>query len=342
MATSSLEAQWQSQAERRRRIIKLMLLVVVVILVFLIVVWFWMTQPLLSRATPNSERTVDPSRLEAHVRKLSTEFGPRDFSHPENLNQVAAYIKNELSQTGAFVGEQVYRVRGQYYRNVIAHIGPETEERIIVGAHYDTAGPLPGADDNASGVAGLIELARLLVRQQLKVRVELVAFSTEEPPYFGTTGMGSYVHAESLRQQNVRVRAMFSLEMIGYFSDAPGSQHFPIGLLNVFYPSTGNYIAVVGRLTDGLLVRRTKAVMRNAAPLPVYSINAPQFIPGVDFSDQRNYWHVGYDAVMITDTAFYRNRNYHTAEDTAEKLDYKRMAMVVEGVNAIVAELSRW
>jgi len=342
MATSSIEAQWQSQAERRRRIIKLMLLVVLIILVLLIAVWFWMTQPLLSRATPNSARTVDPSRLEAHVLKISTEFGPRDFDHPENLDQVAAYIKNELSQTGAFVSEQVYRVRGKSYRNVIAHFGPETEERIIVGAHYDTAGPLPGADDNASGVAGLIELARLLDRQQLKVRVELVAFSTEEPPYFGTTGMGSYVHAESLRQQNVRVRAMFNLEMIGYFSDAPNSQHFPIGALSALYPSTGNYIAVVGRLSDGLLVRRTKAALRNAAPLPVYSINAPQFIPGVDFSDQRNYWHAGYSAVMITDTAFYRNRNYHTADDTAEKLDYKRMAMVVEGVNSIVSELARW
>lgn len=319
-----------------------MLLVLLILLLALIVVWFWVTQPLLSRATPNSQRTVDPSRLEAHVRKLSIEMGPRDELHPENLDHVAAYIKSEFSQTGTFVSEQVYRVKGQYYRNVIAHFGPETEERIIVGAHYDTAGPFPGADDNASGVAGLIELARLLKPQELKVRVELVAFSTEEPPYFGTTGMGSYVHADSLRQQNVRVRAMFNLEMIGCFSDAPNSQHLPVGLLNAFYPSTGNYIAVVGRLSDGLLVRRTKATMRNAAPLPVYSINAPQFVTGVDFSDQRNYWHAGYNAVMITDTAFYRNRNYHTAEDTAEKLDYKRMAMVVEGVYATVSELARF
>ena len=318
-----------------------MLLVVLILLLALIAVWFWMTQPLLSRATPNSQRTVDPSRLEAHVRKLSIEMGPRDELHPENLDHVAAYIKNEFSQTGAFVSEQLYRINGKSYRNVIADFGPETEERIIVGAHYDTAGPFPGADDNASGVAGLIELARLLKPQELKVRVELVAFSTEEPPYFGTTGMGSYVHADSLHQQNVRVRAMFHLEMIGCFSDAPNSQHFPVGLLNVFYPSTGNYIAVVGRLTDGLLVRRTKAAMRNAAPLPVYSINAPQFVTGVDFSDQRNYWQAGYNAVMITDTAFYRNRNYHTEHDTAEKLDYKRMAMVVEGVYATVSELAR-
>jgi len=342
MTTSAIEAQWQSQAERRRRIIKFMLLVVLILLLVLIAIWFWVTQPLLSRATPNSQRTVDPSRLEAHVRTLSIEMGPRDERHPENLDQVATYIKNELSQTGATVSEQVYRVKAGSYRNVIAQFGPETQERIVVGAHYDTAGELPGADDNASGVAGLIELARLLNQQQLKVRVELVAFSTEEPPYFGTTGMGSYVHADSLRQQNVRVRAMFSLEMIGYFSDAPNSQHFPIGLLSGFYPSTGNYIAVVGRLTDASLVRRTKAAMRNAAPLAVYSINAPQLVTGVDFSDQRNYWQAGYNAVMITDTSFYRNRNYHTAADTAEKLDYKRMAMVVEGVYATVSELARY
>jgi Zn-dependent M28 family amino/carboxypeptidase len=153
--------------------------------------------------------------------------------------------------------------------------------------------------------------------------------------------MGSSVHAVSLSKQNVRVRAMFSLEMLGCFSDAPNSQHFPIGVLSAFYPSTGNYIAVVGRISDGFLVRRTKAAMRNAAPLPVYSINAPQFVPGIDFSDQLNYWHAGYGAVMITDTAFYRNRNYHTAQDTAEKLDYKRMAMAVEGVYAVVMDLAR-
>ncbi len=153
--------------------------------------------------------------------------------------------------------------------------------------------------------------------------------------------MGSSVHAESLRKQGIRVKAMFSLEMIGCFSDEPDSQRFPATILKALYPSTGNFISVVGRLSDWSLVRTTKAAMRNASPLPVYSINAPTFIPGVDFSDQVNYWHAGYTAVMITDTAFYRNRNYHTAEDTEEKLDYKRMAMVVEGVYAAVAELAR-
>ena len=341
MTQSAIEAQWQSQTERRRRIIRFMLLVVFIFSLLLIAFCFWVTQPLFSSATPNTERIVDAFRLEAHVRKLSVELAPRDESHIENLDRVAAYIKSEFSQAGASVSEQPYRIKGKFYRNVIAQFGPESEERIVVGAHFDTAGPLPGADDNASGVAGLIELARLLGRQQPPLRVELVAFTLEEPPYFRTTGMGSSVHAESLRKQNIRVRAMFSLEMIGYFSDAPNSQHFPVAVLSAFYPSTGNFIGVVGRLSEGLLVRQTKAAMRSASPLPVYSINAPTFVAGVDFSDQLSYWNAGYSAVMITDTAFYRNRNYHTAHDTDEKLDYHRMAMVVEGVYAAVAELAK-
>jgi len=335
MFQSAIETQW------RRRIIKIMLLVFLILLLLLIGSWFWTTQPLLSAAKPSAERTVDPSRLQAHVHKLSVELSPRDENHIENLDRVAAYIKNEFSQTTSLVSEQPYRIQGKSYRNVIAQFGPESNERIVVGAHYDAAGPLPGADDNASGVAGLIELAHLLSRQQPPIRVELVAFTLEEPPYFRTTGMGSLIHAESLRTQNVRVRAMFSLEMIGYFSDAPNSQHFPAGILNAFYPSTGNFIGVVGRLSDWSFVRRTKATMRNASPLPVYSINTPTFVPGVDLSDHVNYWRAGYNALMITDTAFYRNRNYHTAQDTEEKLDYKRMAMVVEGVYAAVIELAK-
>lgn len=317
-----------------------MLVIVLIFLLLLIGFWFWVTQPLLISATPSSERTIEPARLEAHVRKLSIELTPRDEHHIENLDRVAAYIKNEFSQTIASVSEQPYRVQGKSYRNVIAEFGPNSAERIVVGAHYDTAGPLPGADDNASGIAGLIELARLFGRQPPSLRVELVAFTLEEPVYFRTTGMGSSVHAQSLRKQNIRVRAMFSLEMIGYFSDAPNTQRFPAAVFSAFYPATGNFIGVVGRLSDWSLVRRTKASMRKASPLPVYSINAPRFVPGVDLSDHLNYWDAGYSAAMITDTAFYRNPNYHTAQDTAEKLDYNRMALVVEGVYAAVIDLA--
>ncbi len=339
--STTIEGYWQLQAARRVRIIKVMLLILFTFLILCMCLCFWVTQPLLSRTQPVTRVPVAPARLEAHVRALSNDFSPRDESHPENLDRAAAYIRAEFEAAAALVTEQPYNLYGSTYRNVIAQFGPETPSRIIVGAHYDAAGPLPGADDNASGVAGLIELAYLLGQRPLPVRVDLVAFTLEEPPYFRTEHMGSAIHAASLRQQAVDVRCMFSLEMIGYFSDAPRSQTFPASFFGVFYPSEGNFIAVVGRFQDGMMVRKIKSAMRDASPLPVYSINAPTFVPGVDFSDQINYWNDGYDAVMITDTAFFRNHNYHTTRDTADTLDYKRMAMVVEGVYAALTALSR-
>ena len=223
---------------------------------------------------------------------------------------------------------------------MIPLFGPDTKERIVDRAHYDTAGAKPGADDNASGVAGLIELAHLLSRASLPMRVELVAFPLEEPPFFRTAYMGSAIHAASLKRQGIAVRVMFSLEMIGYFSDAADSQTFPAPALKAFYPSTGNFIAVIGKFDQGLLVRRIKKAMLGASPLPVYSINAPRSIPGIDFSDHLNYWEAGYDAIMITDTAFYRNDNYHTSRDKSDTLDYKRMAMVVQGMYRAVLALA--
>lgn len=282
---------------------------------------------------------ASPERLRAHVEALSERFVPRDHAHPQNLDRAAAYIRAELERAGGSVTEQTFNVVGNTYRNVIAAYGSESDERIVVGAHYDSAGPLPAADDNASGVAGLIELAYLLQQAKLPMRVELVAYSLEEPPWFGSEHMGSAVHAKSLRAANVRVRAMFSLEMIGYFTDAPRSQRFPLDALRLLYPSEGNFIAVVGKLGQGSTVRAIERAMRRASPLPVHSIAAPRSLPGVGLSDHASYWDVGYRAVMITDTAFFRNPNYHTAHDRADTLDYARMAMVVRGVHAAVLGL---
>jgi Zn-dependent M28 family amino/carboxypeptidase len=341
MSTSN-EAQWRKEAARRKQLFKLMLLIFLGFLLLLAVACFWVTQPLLSGSREvKSAAMVEPARLESHVRTLSETLSPRDEGHPENLDRVAAYIRREFEQAGAIVSEQPYEIAGRTYRNVIAQFGPETKERIVVGAHYDTAGPLPGADDNASGVAGLIEIAYLLGKALLPLRVELVAFTLEEPPFFRTAQMGSSLHAASLKKQGVEVRLMLSIEMIGYFSDAPGSQVFPTPILRAFYPSEGNFITVVGDVSQGLVVRRVKKAMREASPLPVYSINAPRSIPGIDFSDHLNYREAGYDALMVTDTAFYRNRNYHTILDTPDKLDYRRMAMVVEGIYAAIHKLSQ-
>jgi Peptidase family M28 len=316
------------------------LVLCLIIATFLVVTWFWITQPLLSRPQPGKIAAVDSARLETDVRELSQQLQPRDQTHPGNLDSVAAYIHARLAEAGGRVSDQPFTISGNTYRNVICSFGPESNERIVVGAHYDSYHEYPAADDNASGVAGLIELARLLSQTKLSMQVDLVAYTLEEPPYFGTPHMGSVMHAQSLRKDGVSVKAMLSLEMIGYFSDRPDSQKFPVSILRAFYPSQGNFIAVVGSFGEGGLARRTKRAMLASSSLPVYSINAPRFVPGVDFSDHLSYWNSGYPAVMITDTAFYRNRNYHTANDTAEKLDYRRMAMVVTGVYGAVIDLS--
>jgi Zn-dependent M28 family amino/carboxypeptidase len=279
---------------------------------------------------------ADPERLRRHVETIALALGPRDAEHPDGLDRVAAYVAAELRAAGADVADQPFAVRGRAYRNVIARFGPATRERIVVGAHYDTAGPLPGADDDASGVAGLLELARLLVARPPSLRVELVAFTLEEEPAFGTAEMGSAVHAASLAREGAEVRLMISLEMIGYFSDAPGSQSFPAPGLSLVYPTTGNFIAVVGKLGQGGTVRSVARAMRAATPLPVEWIAAPRSLAGVDLSDHRSYWDRGWDAVMITDTAFFRNPHYHAASDLPATLDPARMADVVTGVFAAV------
>ena len=284
--------------------------------------------------------TPDPVTLHARVDELTTRFAPRDFEHPDNLDRAAAYLGRELKATGATVREQVYRVGGHLYRNVLAEIGPETAERIVVGAHYDTAGDQPGADDNASGVAGLLELARMLAADPPPIRVELAAYTLEEPPNFRTERMGSAVHAADLASRGVRIRLMLALEMIGAFSDAPGSQGYP-PVLGLFYPSQGNFIAVVNRWGDGSEAREVAAGLRAGSTIPVETLSAPSFVTGVDFSDHLSYWAHGYCGLMVTDTAFYRNPRYHTPDDKPETLDYKRMAQVVKGVHCAVHAVAR-
>jgi Zn-dependent M28 family amino/carboxypeptidase len=298
-----------------------------------------MTQPVLHWSGATRSVSVDRERLKRDVVMLSQELGPRD--EIAKLEKVADFIRGELVAAHARVSEQEVIVGSRTYRNVIASFGPQNGERIIVGAHYDTAGPYPGADDNASGVAGLLELARLLGTGRLDTRTDLVAYTLEEPPYFRTPLMGSAVHAKYLKDNNVRLRAMISLEMIGYFSDQDGSQGFPTQLIGAFYPSRGNFIAVIGNIGSGLLVRRIKGAMMEGSDLPVYSLNAPSNFAGVDYSDQLNYWNEGFPAVMVTDTSFFRNSNYHSRHDVVETLDFGRMAQVVQGVHSALLDLAQ-
>lgn len=304
------------------------------------------TQPMV-KVQVTEPPAVSAKRLETHVRYLSETLYPRSFDHEKNINAAADYIKKELEDAGITVTEQPYEVDGVTYRNLSAHFGPKDGPILIVGAHYDSHGiagtdfqpdtHTPGADDNASGTAGLIELALLLQKNPPKHPVELVAYTLEEPPFFRTHLMGSAVHARSVKDSGKPIKFMISLEMIGYFSDQANSQQYPAKILHSLYPDTGNFIAIIGRFADKKQTREVKSLLAGATSLPVYSMNAPaSLVPGLDFSDHMNYWNENINAVMITDTAFFRNTNYHKAGDTADTLDYQRMAKVVQGVYAVV------
>lgn len=296
---------------------------------------FWyLRQPNLGRLAYPGDNHAEATRLEQHVRFLALTDPSRDWRHPDGLARAAAYVRTALDAAGGTCREQPYRAGNTPMRNVIAEFGPADGPRIVVGAHYDVCGPLPGADDNASGVAGLLELARLLGGAHLDRRVELVAYSTEEPPFFGSSQMGSAVHAAMLG--GTPLRAMISLEMIGFYSDRP--PHGP-ALLRAVYPGPSDYIALLGRWSDRDLVRLGKRCFRGATRVPAVSYSGPVSL-GSDLSDQRNYWARGLPAIMVSDTAFVRNPNYHEATDTPETLDYARMAGVVDGVFSLVVHLA--
>lgn len=308
----------------------------------ILALWFVLARPVYSGVdgVARFENRVRAKALKQHVEAFSNKFSPRSYKNPENLNRAAHYLTRFFTESGANVREQKYVIEGVEYRNIIAEFGPMGESILVVGAHYDALGNFPGADDNASGVAGLLELARLLGKEKLSKRIVLVAFTLEEPPYYATENMGSAVFARSMLEQGIKVDLMVALEMIGYFTNEDNSQFYPVPLLQLFYPSRGNFVAVVDRLGSDHGVTIKKTFMKTT-PLPVYSINAPKFMVGVDFSDHRNFWRHGIPAVMITDTAFYRNLEYHTRLDTSDRLDYEKMAQVVYGVYCYIAERTR-
>ncbi len=316
----------------KNKILKYLSRFFILFVVVLVGVLALVTQPVFTSSN-NHETRTSIENLKAHVKMLSQTILAK-YSEEENLNQKAAFISAEIAKHTSNFHEQVYAVDGVSYKNIVVTFDGANSDckTTVIGAHYDTYDYLPGADDNSSGTAGLLELVRLFSNKPPQCDLQLVFYTLEEPPYFRTEHMGSYIHAKSLSDNNIKVNQMISLEMIGYFSDEVGSQAYPVKGMKYLYSDKGDFITLVGDLSQMGITRTLKSSMRNAGDLPVYSINAPSSVPGIDFSDHLNYWHFGYPALMITDTAFNRNENYHTEEDTIEKLDFKRMAQVVDAV----------
>jgi hypothetical protein len=285
---------------------------------------------------------ANQQRLYQDVEFLTSLRPFRNYQNPESLERVVEYLEHEFRQMGAVTTRQSWTAAGHEYHNVLASYNPTATRRLVVGAHYDVAGEQPGADDNASAVAGLLETARLVFANQpaLDYRIDFVAYCLEEPPFFGTEWMGSFVHARSLHEQRAEVLGMLCYEMIGYFSDAPHSQRYPSPELAKRYPHTANFIVVVGLDPYAAFAQQVHSLMvdRSAIDVQVITFPDPNGLAGL--SDQRNYWKFGYPALMINDTSFIRNPNYHQPSDTIDTLDFEKMTAVVDSTYRAVTRLA--
>ena len=287
-----------------------------------------------------TERTSEGAAI---VRHLTETIGSRSYRGPAKLTAAAKFITESLETASHAVAFQAYEADGLPVRNIIAERrGTEEPDRVlIVGAHYDTVEGTPGADDNASGVAVLLELARLHAETRFRKTVRFVAFTLEEPPFFRSRQMGSRVYARSLRARGKQVEAMLCLEMVGYYSQEKGSQSFPFPLfwLRWRYPTTGNFITVVSNSESEPLQIKIRDALKAHMTLPVETFTGPWWIPGVDFSDHSSFWNEDYPAVMLTDTAYLRNPHYHRDTDRPDTLDYSAMAELVQGLSGTLAAL---
>lgn len=323
--------------ERRGKLVALALLLA--LFAAPVVAVLWMTAvPGQSFAGPlppptGAEKAL-ATRLRNHVVAIASV--PHNRGHPEALERSARYIEATLGGMGYAVVKQPFDEG--LARNIEATIEPASDApTLVVGAHYDSAFTAPGANDNGTGTAAVIELARSLadLRGKAAVRIRLVLFVNEEPPFFKTGRMGSLVYAEQLKKRGERVSGMFSLETMGYYSDRKGSQHYPFPL-SLFYPDTGNFIAFVGTTGSRPLVRKAVASFREHARFPSVGGTAPGFVQGIDWSDHWAFEQMGHPALMVTDTAPFRYPHYHSTADTSDKVDYDRLARVVAGLEQVI------
>lgn len=305
--------------------------------------WFMIRMPgnnVPASAVLSPEEANLRSELQADVQKLAGEIGERNEFHYAELKAAADHIEQSFSAAGLRPCREGYEMRGRTYDNIEAEIGGDLPQVVLVGAHYDSVFGAPGANDNGSGVAAVLALARRFAGKRLQQTIRFVAFVNEEPPYFQTAEMGSLVYANHCQARGDEISAMISLETIGYFSDAPHSQTYPSPGLGAFYPKTGNFIGFVGNIGSRSLLRRALKSFRQAARLPSEGAAVPSVIPGVGWSDHWSFWQHGYPAIMITDTAPFRYPHYHGATDTPDKLDYDRFTLVVSGMQKVMEELA--
>lgn len=284
---------------------------------------------------------VSSESLRRHVTVLGAEIGERNVRHPQALRRAADYIRAVWERQGYTVAPHEYEFDGEVWANLeVTQTGADlAAEIVLVGAHYDSVLGSPGANDNGTGVAALLELTRCLAQHRPRRTLRFVAFVNEEPPLFWTRAMGSHVYARAARKRGDDIRAMLSLETIGYYSDAPGSQRYP-PFLKWFYPERGNFIAFLANPRSRALLKRAVAAFRAATDFPAEHLTASALVPGVGWSDQLSFWQAGYPALMVTDTALYRYPYYHTAQDTPDKVDYGALARVTQGLCAVVEALA--
>jgi hypothetical protein len=291
-------------------------------------------------ATPTPDEAQLAGRLRTHVNKLAVEIGPRCVTQPRGLAQSVDYLAAQFAAMGYTCRTQAFEVFGVPCRNLEVELpgGGRREEIVVIGAHYDTCLDTPGANDNGSGVAVLLELARALASAKPARTLRFVAFANEEPPYFQTGQMGSLVYARACKARGERITAMLALETMGFFSDAEDSQRYPPPF-NLLYPSRGNFIGFIGNLGSRPLVRQCVRSFRAHAQFPSEGGALPGFVTGVGWSDHWAFWQVGYPALMVTDTAPFRYPHYHQDTDTPDKLDYARLARVTLGLRAVITDL---
>lgn len=288
-----------------------------------------------------SQQVSLQKRLRRHVEKLADEIGDRRLAMPQKLHQAREYIVEQFEAMGYEVIPREYEMGRRTVANLEVALDGTTrdEDILVIGAHYDTAGN-PGADDNASAVAALLELARWFEGKETERTLRFVAFVNEEPPYFHQEGeMGSWVYARGARERDENIMAMIALEMLGYYSEEEDSQKYPFPL-SLLYPSTGNFIAFVGNFSNRQLVRRAIKEFRKHATIPSEGGAPPGVLAGVGWSDHWSFWQEGYPAIMVTDTAMMRNPNYHQPTDLPETLNYEKMARVVDGLKYVVGDLA--